>query len=417
VFARPVHRDAVAILSGEADHPILQTTEKRPVLNIDALNYDDQNGLRNRLTGLPDTRARRGVRHPQEAVLVLAVMAVMAGMKSFEAIGEWVSDIGRDGPGQDLLARAGLKLNKRLGRYVAPSADTIGRAFERINVAMFDRLVGEWLYDQVRDGRVTEEAIAIALDGKVMRGAYTPDGEQVHLFAAMVHNTGEVIGQEQVAHDSNEITAFQPLLEPMDISGVTVTADALHAQRSHAKFLVNEKKADYLFQVKGNQPNLFARVQAIPVTDYGPEHITTDRGHGRSELRSVRVADAPDVIDFPHASQIVSVYRERSDLNELPVSTETSYYITSASKQRASVEQLGTRIRGHWGIENRVHYVRDWTYDEDRHQLRRPNSSRVIAALRNIAISVLRRAGATNMAKATRWVSRDPQRAAALIGI
>jgi len=99
-------------------------------------------------------------------------------------------------------------------------------------------------------------------------------------------------------------------------------------------------------------------------------------------------------------------------------SAETSYYVTSVAKDRCGASQLGAHVRGHWGIENKVHYVRDWTFDEDRHQMRAPGSRpRALATLRNLAISLLRLAGAANIAASTRWVSRDATRAAALLGV
>lgn len=210
---------------------------------------------------------------------------------------------------------------------------------------------------------------------------------------------------------------MRPLLEGLDIAGALVTADALHAQRDHARFVVEEKKADYLFQVKENQPKLLAAIKAVGEADLSPEHESTSRGHGRTEHRYVRVGDVPEGVDFPHAAQVVVVYRERADLADVMSSAETSYYVTSVAKHRAGAERLGAHVRGHWGIENKVHWVRDWSFDEDRHQLRAPKATaRAMATLRNLAISLLRLAGATNISAGLRWVARDQTRAAALVG-
>jgi hypothetical protein len=122
-------------------------------------------------------------------------------------------------------------------------------------------------------------------------------------------------------------------------------------------------------------------------------------------------------LPFPHAAQVVVVYRERADLADFMVSAETSYYVTSLTSAKAGPEGLAGHVRGHWGIENRVHWVRDVTYDEDRSQLRTRSAPRALATLRNVAISLLRLAGATNVAQATRWVGRDPARALALVGL
>ena len=119
---------------------------------------------------------------------------------------------------------------------------------------LLDQAVGGWLEEQVRQGRIEQDQLAVAVDGKSVRGARQEDGRAVHLFAAMVHREGVAVAQREVDHKTNEITAFRPLLEPLDLKGVVVTADAMHAQVDHANFLVDEEGADYVFTVKANQP-------------------------------------------------------------------------------------------------------------------------------------------------------------------
>lgn len=130
----------------------------------------------------------------------------------------------------------------------------------------------------------------------------------------MVQGDRAVIAQAEVNHKTNEITGFKPLLEDLDLSGAVVTADAMHAQREHARFLVEEKSADYLFGVKGNQPKLLEAIEAVPQGSFPPEHEETVRGHGRIVRRFTRVAPAPEGLDFPHAAQVVVVQREVADL-------------------------------------------------------------------------------------------------------
>jgi predicted transposase YbfD/YdcC len=316
-----------------------------------------------------------------------------------------------------VLRRLGAKYHPDAKAYIAPHTETFRRVPHKVDKVALDQVVGAWLFEQVRSGHVAEDQVVLALDGKSMRGALREDGRAVHLFSAMVHDAGVVVGQEEVDEKSNEITALRPLLEPLDLTGALITADALHCQRDHARFLVEEKGAHYLLQVKENQPSLLAGLRAVPDDAFSPEHETTDRGHGRVEHRYVRVADVPKGIDFPHAAQVVVVYRERADLDDVMGSAETSYYITSVAKHNAGAEFLGRHVRGHWGIEDKLHWVRDWTFDEDRHQLRSTNTAHVLATLRNLAIGLLRLAGATNIAAATRWVCRDATRGAALLGV
>lgn len=286
-----------------------------------------------------------------------------------------------------------------------------------LDFTAFDQVIGSWLFEQVRLGRVEEEQLVLALDGKSMRGSLREDGRAVHLLAAMVQREGVVVAQEEVDEKSNEITAVRPLLADLDLEGALITADALHCQRDHAVYIVEEKRADYLLQVKANQPKLLAALQAIPAEKFSAEVEETSRGHGRIEHRYVGAADVPEDVDFPHAAQVVLVYRERADLGDVMTSSETSYYITSASSKKAGADRLGPHVREHWGIEA-LHWVRDWTFDEDRHQHRAARSpARALATMRNLTISLLHLAGAKNIAAATRWVSRDATRAAALLGV
>lgn len=411
VFARLLRRDALHILTAEFDHPILMKGTT-PVIDLNALDFDGDGGLLEALEAIVDHRKRRGVRHKLASILAMAIAATLAGARSVAAIGEYAADCP-----QEVLHRLGAKYHPARRRYIAPHAETFRRALGAVDAAALDRVVGAWLFDQARRGRVDTDQLVLALDGKSLRGALREDGRAVHLFSAMVHGTGIVVGQEEVDQKSNEITAFRPLLERLELTGALVTADAMHTQRDHARFLVEDKGADYLLQVKDNQPSLLAAIKVIPESDFGPEHEDTSRGHGRTEHRYIRVANAPESIDFPYAAQVIVVYRERGDLADRMKSSETSYYVTSVKPGKSSAEHLGRHVRGHWGIENKIHWVRDWTFDEDRHQLRASSSTaRAMATLRNLAISLLRMAGVTNIAAALRWVSRDANRAVALIG-
>lgn len=411
-LARLLRRDARRLLTSAFDHPELTSRRSATMLDLSATTLDGRDGLLEALRGLPEHRKRRGIRHPLASILAIATCATLAGARSMVAIAEYADDCP-----QEVLARLGAKYHPDRKRYIAPHHDTIHRALSAVDTAALDRAVGAWLYAQVTAGHLDEAQVAIALDGKAVRGSLREDGRALHLFSAMVHGEGIVIGQEEVDEKSNEITALRPLLEPLDIAGALVTADALHCQRDHARYIVEDKKADYLLQLKDNQPTLLAAVKAIDPKAFSAEHYETCRGHGRTEHRYVRVADIPAGFDFPHAAQVVVVYRERADLADVMQSAETSYYLTSVTKERGNQERLGRHVRLHWGIENKVHWVRDWNYDEDRHQHRAESTpARALTTLRNLAISLLRLAGATNIAAALRWVGRDATRGATLIG-
>ena len=344
-FARLLRRDARRILSAGFEHPAL--SKGRAVIDLNALDFDGEGGLLGALEAVVDHRKPRGVRHSLASILAIATAATLAGARSVAAIGEYATDCP-----QEVLARLGAKYHPVMRRYIAPHPETFRRALAAVDAAALDRVVGAWLFDQARRGRVGDDDMVLALDGKSLRGALGDQGRAVHLFSAMVHGSGVVVGQEEVDQKSNEITALRPLLEDLDITGALVTADALHAQRDHARFIVEEKKAHYLFQVKENQPKLLAAIKAVGEADLSPEHESTSRGHGRVEHRYVRVAKVPEGVDFPHAAQVVVVYRERANLADVLSSSETSYYVTSVPRDRAGAERLGRHVRGHWGIES-----------------------------------------------------------------
>lgn len=259
------------------------------------------------------------------------------------------------------------------------------------------------------------------MDGKAARGARTADGGQVHLMAALDHDSGIVLGQVDVDGKTNEITRFKPLLDPLDLAGKVVTADALHTQREHARYLVEDKEADYVLTVKQNQPRLFAQLNALPWADVPGRARERSRGHGRREHRAVLAVTVPAGLHFPYAAQAFRVRRTvRRTVRRLdgqPKHTETVYGITSLEAHRAGPAHLGAYARGHWGIENRLHWVRDVTFDEDRSQVRTGNGPRAMATLRNLATSACRLTGATNIARTLRANSRDHTRPLTMLGL
>jgi predicted transposase YbfD/YdcC len=408
VLMRTLRRDARRLLSADFDHPALAETNI-PMIDLERLCFA---GLLERLAQITDHRKRRGVRHPLASLLGIAVAATLAGARNITAIGEFAADCP-----QPVLEALGAKYHPRHKRFIAPHTDTFRRALSGVDADRLDEVVGAWLLEQVRNGRIDEQRLILALDGKSMRGAVDEQGRAVHLFAAMVHGEAAVIAQQQVDTKTNEISAFRSLLADLDLKGALVTADAMHTHRANAAWLVETKQAHYLLQVKANQPSVLEACRNIPDAQFGEVFEHTERGHGRIETREVRVAPAPDGL-FPYAKQVIVVYRERSDLDGRMTSSETSYYLTSIATQDGDAQLLAGHVRGHWQIENRVHWVRDWSFDEDRHQLRAAASpARALATLRNLTMSLLRLAGVDNIASALRWIARDPHRSAALLGV
>jgi predicted transposase YbfD/YdcC len=367
------------------------------------------------LAEVPDPRHRRGVRHQVQAILAIAAAAVVAGARSFTAIGEWAGEAS-----QQVLAALGARTDPGSGGFVAPHEATLRRTIQAFDAEVLDAAIGRWLAGQSADGGTPLTALAV--DGKTVRGAWRPDGSQVHLLSAISHGGGAVLAQREIAAKTNEIPELKPLLAGLDLAGVVITADALHTQRETARHLVADRQAHYVLTVKANQPTLLAacaRALSGQPRDFGAEHVSIGRGHGRTEQRSTRATTitAGQRIDFPHAAQAFRVRRDTGGLDGQRTRKEIAYCITSLSAEQADPAQLAEYVRGHWHIENRLHWVRDVTYDEDRSQIRTGTAPRVMASLRNLAISALRIAGHTNIAAALRWAARDATRPLAILGI
>jgi predicted transposase YbfD/YdcC len=341
----------------------------------------DLSGLATLLESVPDPRARRGRRHALAGLLVLGVAAVLAGARSFAAIGDWAA------------AHAG-------GNTVADES-TFRRVFARVDADVLAAVVGAWLF--TRTTTVGSRRV-IAIDGKTIRGARTRDRVAPHLVAALDHGTGTVLGQLAVTAKSNEIPAVRTLLTCMDIKDAVITVDAMHTQHDTAKAII-EAGGDYVFTLKKNQPKLHAACKALP-WEQVPAHTTRTRSHGRAVTRTIKAVDAPDWVDFTGAAQVAQIRRTSTTAGKKSV--EVVYIITSADHTAAPAPVLATWVQQHWGIENRLHWVRDVSYDEDRSQVRTGHAPAVMAALRNTAISLLRLAGWTNIAAGHRHHATHP---------
>ena len=348
------------------------------------------------MTQVPDPRHRRGRRHPLPVVLVIAVAAVTAGARSLSGIGEWARDVGADL--LDLLDLTGT----------VPSEPTIRRVIEALDAGVFARLCGAWT--RLRWRQIDGQGV-LAIDGKTVRRARNLGQTAPHLVAALTHDTGLVVGQIAIDTKSNEIPALRDLLGMMDIEGLIITADAMHTQRDTAMFITN-RGADYVFTVKLNQPGLRRMLAALPWQQI-PAHRHTERSHGRTATRTIKAVEAPDRIGFPNARQVLQLRRTMTRHGKRSV--EVVYLICSRSMTQAPPAQVAGWIRGHWAIEDRLHYVRDVTYDEVRCRVRTGTGAEVMATLRNLAISLLRLNGSDNIAQATRHTARDVTRAAKLI--
>ena len=241
------------------------------------------------------------------------------------------------------------------------------------------------------------------------------DGQAVHLLAALDQRAGAVLGQVRVDCKTNEITRFAPLLEPLDLAGCVITADALHTQREHAQFLVAQKKAHYILVVKKNQPGLYAQVKNLPggMSRSPPASTagaTAARSTAPSRPRPSPPGSASRTPPRPSASPARHGPWTAGGGGPSPSTPSPAWTLTRPPAQ------LAAWIRGHWKIEA-LHHVRDMVYDEDRSQVRTRNGPQAMATLRNLAIAILKTAGHTSIAAACRHHARDATRTLETLGL
>jgi predicted transposase YbfD/YdcC len=347
------------------------------------------------LAQVPDPRKKRGRRHPLAGLLAVGIAAVIAGSRSFAAIGQWAAD-------------AGPEALAALGAVRGPAEEsTFRRSFALVSADVLDRVLGAWLWTRAvqAGGR-----LVIAVDGKTVRGAKDKNGKAPHLVAALAHGIGAVLGQVAVEAKSNEIPAVRDLLKAFaDLAGAVLTIDAMHTQHDTAQAILG-RGADYVMTVKANMPTLYKQLKALPWARI-PAVSSVSTDHGRRARRTIKAALAPAWIEFDGAAQVAQLRRTVTRKGKKTI--EVVYLITS--DRAAGPAVLAAWVRGHWHIENKLHWVRDVTYQEDKSLVRTGNAPRVMATLRSLAISVLRLDGHMNIAAANRHHARDPERTLKLL--
>ena len=452
----------IAALAAGFDAPVL-AGRRAPDLN--RLRVSGERGLLEYLAQVTDHRKPKGRRHDLAAILVVVVVARLCGANSVYAAAQFAATMP-----QEALRRCGIRYNARLGLHVPPSHKTIKRAVRAVDAAAADEQLCAWLRAEAAAGRLNWRHIAI--DGKTVRGAVRPDGTQPHLLAAYDVTAGTVLGQASVGAKTNEITCFVPLLHAIldsprasspghdgdgdgdgDDAGagagagagaelVIVTADALHTQAGHVEAM-NKLRIGWILDLKDNQPGLYALADAHPWHEEPVLHATAETGHGRHEIRTIRVtSQVPDGITrrFPGTSQMMLIERYRHDVRGsaataacravgddphmtcaagAKISCETVLALTALTPAQAGPEFLLARNRGHWGIENGLHLRRDTTYAEDASRLRAGDAPRLFASIASTVVSVLNDADLTNHAAARRDLAWDRTglRALGLLGL
>jgi predicted transposase YbfD/YdcC len=333
---------------------------------------------------LPDPRQCGKVYYTLDEVLLLCLLAVLAGA-------ETVTDIARFG-------RKKLDLLRRFRPFVhgTPSHDHLGDILAMLNPEKFQQCFVAWV------ATITGvPADVIAFDGKTARRSFRKKGTEapIHIVSAFAARQRLVLGQVKVAEKSNEIVAIPKLLDLLVIEGAIVTIDAMGCQREIAQ-QIRDKKADYVLALKGNQGTLHEDVE-IFVAEQKPkgfsdskisQHTTVDGDHGRIETRTYTVIH--DVAwlqkrhDWPGLQGVVMVESKR-EIGE-KIEQETRFYITSLVWL---AYQLGPVIRGHWMIENSLHWILDMVFRDDECRLRTNHAPANFTTIKHMAHNLLRRAG------------------------
>ena len=386
--------------------------------------------LLERLREVDDPRRLRGLRHPLLVILALTACATLVtGNDSVTAIRQWAARTP-----QEVLHRLGAWYHPLRRRYLVPSERTFRRVLAAVDGDALDTATCGYAADVVRGDapvpviavcedepvereqrRAATRAIthpapvgllpAAAIDGKLLHGSRTKAG-QVFLVAAVSHQHGVILGQRQVPDKRGENAVIAELLTPLDVAGMMLTLDALHTTRKTARLITGPLlNAHYMLILKGNQPLAFQAAQAL-LSGKDTEFIDSmdigdDRGHGRTERRTLRVAPCDDTV-FPGARQVFRLRRDTGGLDGVRTSKEIIHGIVSVTAEQAGPEHLNHYARGHWIVENGLHWTRDVTFHEDDSQLRTGNAPRAAASFRNLALNTFRLAGRANIAYARR---------------
>jgi predicted transposase YbfD/YdcC len=379
-----------------------------------------QSTLLAHLGQVPDFRKARGQRFAWAYLLARVAAAVVAGQTTVLAMSVWA-----DQHAAELLAT----LQPACPRV--PSAATWRRLVVPIDIAALEQQVAA--HNQALDHADPTIGSVIMRNGQVFRGqavdgkdvrSASAHGQHTFLVSLVRHEHAYVLGQAAVDRKTNEITVVPGLLAERNLTGTVTTMDALLTQQQIAQQILAQG-GHYLMIVKKNQPALYEAVALLfrmpPVPTQPGELLTGQtegKDHGRLERRTLDCSIAlSGYLTWPGAAQVMRRTCRRQHIRSGVLETETTYGVTSLPRSLAGPQQLEQFWRGHWTIENRLHYVRDETLREDHCQVHSGQAPRALAVFRNAIVSLLRFHGWSNIAAATRCYAADPQRALHLFGL
>jgi predicted transposase YbfD/YdcC len=344
-----------------------------------------------RFSALEDPRQGWKVLYPLDEIVLLVLCAVLSGADDFVEIARW--------------GRMRLSFLRRLRpyRHGIPSHDTLNDVFNLLDAEQFQGCFLAWV-EGLRDHVAGEEVIA--LDGKTSRrtGDRRRGREPLHLVSAWASRQRLVLGQEAVAGASNEIAAIPALLQKLALAGALVTIDAIGCQQAIAAAIV-DKGGDYLLAVKANQPALLDDLKVFFDDAYERDRLdiceTTDGDHGRIEVRRHWVCTDIAWLARMHPWKnlaCIAMVEARREIDG-KAATSRRYYIASAP---LDARRLAAAVRAHWTIENRLHWVMDVVFHDDLCRLRTGHAPRNMAAIRHIALNLVKQAKGNDSLKVRR---------------
>jgi len=342
--------------------------------------------LREHFEILTDPRQSHKVQHSLLEIVIMTICAVVAECEAWHQIYHYCQT-------KESWFRKRLKLKLKNG---IPSHDTFERVFSLINPKELEACFFSW----TNTVSVKTKGEIVSIDGKTVCGSRDSKTKAIHMVSAWANKNQLVLGQVKTDEKSNEITAIPTLIELLELKGCIVTIDAMGCQKDIAK-QITEAKADYVFGLKGNQSSLHDDVKLYFENEKIEQKVLTrEKGHGRIETRAYFfetdidwLHQKPAWVGLNGIGMVKSSVWEKDILRE-----ETRYFITSLT----DVKTFSEAVRGHWGIENSLHWVLDVAFNEDKSRIRKDNSSENFAVIRHIALNLLKEDDAKMSIKARR---------------
>jgi predicted transposase YbfD/YdcC len=398
-----------------------------------------------------DPRRKQGQRFSMTSILLLALAAMLSNHLSELAIAQW-------GAGQSEEVKKALGFEDG----VTPHQTTLQRLFRRLNVEELEAAFRQMFLQILNNDQEQRGACAVSIDGKAQRGRLKFEEEHgypIHAVSLVDHQTGIVLTQghvektdvetkgkptdvetkskrpgeqeqeeQEAKKQKSELAVASRLIQHIDWQGKVLTGDALYCQRCLCSAL-RRAGGDYLFLVKGNQPQLLEDLRLLfaplsPAKRAGegilrlPEQHaqTAEKAHGRLDIRSIRVSsELKGYSDWPGLEQVFEIRRCWQSKGIWKESIR--YGVTSLPATIAIPERILKLKRGHWTIENGLHYVKDVTMEEDKSTVHADNGPKIMAALRNTVVSLLRRAGFSTIAARMRYHSTHPEAALEVLSL